>query len=114
MDRLHQKLGAILAGGFLAGGCCPTVTVVPHAIRCDATVELLATKCVLPMQVADDATFATVVDAMRSDRKSLRDCGTSLDALRDSINRCNRATDEFNKKIDEINKNNKAKADDNR
>lgn len=110
MGRLHSKLGSSLLASFLAGGCCPTLTVAPHAIRCDAAVELLATKCALPTQIADDATFAAVVDAMRSDRKALRDCGVTLDVLRDSINRCNRATDDFNKKIDEINEKNKASA----
>jgi len=107
MNRLRLKLGAMLASSVMLAGCCPTLSVAPHAIRCNADAELLAHKCPLPNQIPDDATFQAVVDAMRSDRQALRDCGISLDALRDSINRCNQTVDDFNKKIDEINAKNK-------
>lgn len=99
---LHWKLPVLVAGLALAG-CCPTVIVAPHATRCDAGAELLAARCAPPQQISGDATFASVVDAMRADRQALSECGLSLDALRDSINRCNQAVDEFNKKVDELN-----------
>lgn len=108
----HQsKLGAILAASFLLAGCGPTLTVAPHAMRCDAKAELLAHRCLLPQQIPDDATFETVVDATRNDRQALRECGISLDTLRDSINRCNQTVDEFNRKIDEVNAKNKSAKD---
>jgi hypothetical protein len=103
MAGFPWRLAWTLAGGVLLSGCCPTLPVVPHAIRCDASAELLRAKCPSPTRIPEDATFGTLVDAMRSDRQALRECGRALDALRDSIDRCNRATDEFNKRIDRIN-----------
>ena len=107
MNRLRSKLGAMLASIVMIAGCCPTLTVAPHAIRCDTDAELLAHKCPVPNQIPDDATFQAVVDAMRSDRQALLDCGIAFNALRDSINRCNQTVDDFNRKIDEINAKNK-------
>jgi predicted DNA-binding protein YlxM (UPF0122 family) len=40
---------------------------------------------------------------MQADRKALRDCSISADALRDAIKRCNQTTNEYNKKIDALN-----------
>jgi hypothetical protein len=93
-------------GGLLGALClsaCGTVAVVPHAMKCDASAALLAAHCAQPAQLAVDATFASMVDALRSDRQALRECALAVDALRDSLNRCNQATDDFNRKIDAIN-----------
>lgn len=91
----------LLASLFMAG--CRTVPVVPHAVGCDASAQLLASKCLPPGQLEDDATFATVVDIMQADRQALRECGMTVDALIKTIRQCNHATDEYNKKIDAIN-----------
>ncbi len=88
--------------GSLAG--CKTVTVVPHAVQCDVGVELLASRCATPKPIANDATYATLVDTMQADRKALQECGVTADTLREAISRCNQAIDEYNKKIDAINK----------
>lgn len=111
MHSRQSILGALLAGSFLLAGCGPTLTVAPHAMRCDAKADLLAYRCVLPKQIPDDATFEVVVDAMRNDRQALRECAISLDTLRDSINRCNQTVDEFNRTIDEVNAKNKSAKD---
>ncbi len=107
MARFHSKLCSALAGSLILAGCCSTLPVVPHAIPCNASADLLNSKCPLPTGISTDATFQTLVDAMQNDRQALRECGISLDALRSSINLCNKATEEFNKKIDDINKKNK-------
>ena len=91
----------LLASLFMAG--CRTVPVIPHAVGCDAGAQLLASKCPPPGQLEDDATFAAVVDTMQADRQALRECGMTVDALIKTIRQCNRATDEYNKKIDAIN-----------
>jgi hypothetical protein len=91
----------LLASLFMAG--CRTVPVVPHAVGCDASAQLLASKCLPPRQLEDNATFATVVDTMQADRQALRECGMTVDALIKTIRQCNHATDEYNKKIDAIN-----------
>jgi len=90
-----------LASLFIAG--CKTVTIIPHALKCDANPELLASKCAPPRQITNDTTYATLVDTMQMDRKALQECGIAADALRASIKRCNQATDEYNKRIDELN-----------
>ena len=92
----------ILAGSMLVAGC-RTVPVVPHAVACDASSELLASKCPPPRPLADNATFAALVDTMQADRQALRECGITVDALIKTIKQCNHATDEYNKKIDAIN-----------
>ena len=91
----------LLCSLFIAG--CQTLPVVPHAIDCDVNAELLASKCPPPGQIANDTTFATLVDTMQADRQALRECGVTVDTLRDALKRCNAATDEFNKKIDALN-----------
>jgi hypothetical protein len=82
---------------------CRTVPVVPHAVTCDASTELLASKCPPPRPLADNATFAALVDTMQADRQALRECGMTVDALIKTIQQCNRATDGYNRKIDAIN-----------
>jgi hypothetical protein len=97
---------ARLGSGFVGALClsaCSTVAVVPHAMKCDASAPLLAARCAQPAPLAGEATFAAMVDAMRSDRQALRECALSFEALRDSLIRCNQATDDFNRKIDAIN-----------
>ncbi|MGE5758508.1 MAG: hypothetical protein ACM3W8_06550 [Sideroxydans sp.] len=102
MKALRMKLAPILLGNLFIAGC-KTVPVVPHAISCDVSAELLAAKCATPGQIANDATYAALVDTMQADRKALRECGVTVKTLQDSIKRCNQATGEYNKKIDAIN-----------
>lgn len=102
-------LMTIIVCVLLASGCGGTVSVVPHAVRCDAKEDLLASKCAKPRTIPDDAIFADIVSTMREDRQALQECSIALDALRDSLNRCNQQTDEFNTKVDEINRLNAAK-----
>lgn len=97
-----STLASVLAGSMLVAGC-RTVPVVPHAVACDASAELLASKCPPPRPLADNATFAALVDTMQADRQALRECGMTVDALIKTIKQCNHATDEYNKKIDAIN-----------
>ncbi len=102
MKTLHSKPLPMLVGILLIAGC-RTVPVVPHAMKCDVSPELLAGKCATPTQIASDSTYAMLIDTMQTDRKALRECGLSVDTLRDAIRRCNRATDEYNRKIDALN-----------
>jgi hypothetical protein len=102
MKAARLRLTPILLGSlFLAG--CKTLTVVPHAVSCEVSKELLAGKCAEPRPIANDTTYAALVDTMQADRKALRECGIAADALRDAIKRCNQATDEYNKKVDALN-----------
>ncbi len=98
----YAKLIPILVGSLFVTGC-KTLPVVPHAIGCDVSAELLASKCAAPEPVTNDTTYAALVDTMQADRKALRECGITADTLRDAIKRCNQSTDEYNKKIDAIN-----------
>lgn len=95
-------LASFVVGSLLLGGC-QTLPVVPHAVGCDVNAELLAAKCAAPKPVTNDATYATLVDTMQADRKALRECGITADALHDAIARCKQTTDEYNKKIDALN-----------
>ncbi len=102
MKPQYLKPISTLAGClFLAG--CQTLPVIPHAINCEVNTELLDGKCAAPKLVPNTSTYSSLVDTMQADRKSLRDCSIAADALRDTIRRCNQATDEYNKKIDALN-----------
>lgn len=102
MKTLCLQLTPILLGSLFITGC-KTLPVVPHAIGCDVSAELLSSKCATPKPITNDTTYATLVDTMQADRKALRECGVTADTLRDAIKRCGQATDEYNKKIDAIN-----------
>ena len=102
MKVLCLRLTPILLGCLFIGGC-KTLTVVPHAVNCDVSAELLAGKCAAPQPITNDTTYAALVDTMQADRKALRECGITADTLRDTIKRCNQATAEYNKKLDAIN-----------
>lgn len=105
MNITHLRLAPLLLVSVYIGGC-KTLPMVPHAINCDVNAELLASKCATPKPITNDITYATMVDTMQADRKALRECSITADALRDAIKRCNQATAEYNLKIDAINKNN--------
>jgi hypothetical protein len=102
MKSLNLKLAPILLITLFIAGC-KTLPVASHAVNCDASAELLASKCATPRQITNDTTYATLVDTMQADRKALRECGIAADALRETLKHCNQATDEYNKKIDAIN-----------
>ena len=102
MNKTDLKLAAMVLGILLIAGC-RTLPVVPHAIKCEVSDQLLAGKCAAPKPVSIDTTYAKLVETMQADRKSLQECGLAADALREAIKRCNEATDEYNKKIDAIN-----------
>jgi hypothetical protein len=83
---------------------CRTVPVVPHAFDCAVSPELLASTCATPGPVANDATYAQLVDIMQADRKALQECGITTAALREALRRCNQAAAEYNQKIDALNR----------
>jgi hypothetical protein len=103
MSAHYLRPISLLAGGLLLAGCQTPLPVVPHAINCEVSAELLEGKCASPKPVPNTSTYASLVDTMQADRKSLRDCSIAADALRDAIRRCNLTTDEYNKKIDALN-----------
>lgn len=92
-----------LAACLFAAGCTTPVPVVSHSIRCEPDARLLASDCPKPRELPQDATFQTLVDTMLDDRKALSECGSSVQALVQSLNACKQAVDEFNKKIDAMN-----------
>jgi hypothetical protein len=103
MKAIRISLAPTLACSlFLAG--CQTLPVIPHAVNCDVSAELITGKCATPRPITNDTTYATLVDTMQADRKALRECSIAADALRDAIKHCNQATDEYNKTIDTLNR----------
>jgi hypothetical protein len=102
MKFIYLKLFPVLLGSLFMAGC-KTLPVATHAIGCDVNAELLASKCAAPKQITNDATYATLVDTMQADRKALLECSNTTDALRDALQRCNQATEEYDKKIDALN-----------
>lgn len=104
MRQLNTTL--ILAAALSAAGCSTPVPVIPKAIGCEPSAELLARRCAAPGQLPENATFQTLVDTMLADRQALRECAMVEKALRDSIDKCNQVTGDFNKKIDELNESN--------
>lgn len=98
----------MVTGCLAMVACASPVPVATHSLRCDASAELLTVRCENPQPVAEDAIFATVVDVMRKDRQALLECGLRMEALQESIIRCNQQADQFNTKLDRINEKNHA------
>lgn len=107
MNTFCVRFSLILMMGTLVTGCATPIPVATPALRCEASAELLASQCEKPKPLPDDATYETVVDAMREDRQALLECGLKVDALRESINRCNQQAYQLNSKVDEINEKNR-------
>jgi len=99
----HYLIGIfMLASGSLLG-CTTPVPVASHSLGCEVSSELLGSQCEQPRPVAEDATFESVVDTLRADRQALLECGSRMEALRESVIRCNRQAELYNKQVDEIN-----------
>lgn len=103
MNALKLTLGITLMCNIFVTGCTTPVPVVSQTMRCDASPDLLASECGKPKQIPEDATYETLLGVMRDDRQALLECGIKMEALRDSIVRCNQQTDQFNKKVEVIN-----------
>lgn len=103
MNRPYLLGIAMLVNGSLLAGCTTPVPVASHSLGCEVSDELLGSRCEQPKPVAEDATFASVVDTMRADRQALLECSSRLEALRDSIIRCNRQSERYNNQVDELN-----------
>lgn len=106
MKRLLVVSHCLVMGALLVS-CTRVVPLVPHAIPCEVSDELLAKECAKPSQLSEGTTFMDLVDKMRSDRKALQECDISQAALRESIKTCNKRIEEFNRKIDDLNNKNK-------
>lgn len=111
MSSHGTKVGVIILGGFFVVGCVTPVPVATHALRCDVSEEILASQCDRPKQLPEDATYESVVDAMREDRQALLECGLKMEALKQSLVICRQQSEQFNKNIDEINDRNTLTAD---
>lgn len=107
MTHRLVRIGLSIPAAVVLAACTRTLPVVPHAIRCDASAELLKSRCASPTPLSPDTTFATLVDAAQKDRQALQECGMTVKALQESINRCNGAIDGFNGKIDDVNDKNR-------
>jgi hypothetical protein len=103
MKAIRISLALTLVCSLILAGC-QTLSVIPHAVNCDVSAQLMADNCATPRPIANDATYATLVDTMQADRKALRECNVAADALRDAIKHCNQATSEYNKTIDALNR----------
>lgn len=103
MRSFFLKATPLMLLGCLFFTGCRTLPVVPHAINCEVSRELMSGKCAEPRPIANDTTYAALIDTMQADRTALRECSITADTLRDAIRRCNQATDEYNKRIDAIN-----------
>ncbi|BCK87295.1 hypothetical protein MIZ01_1067 [Sideroxyarcus emersonii] len=102
MNTPHTRRFTLLASLFLCA--CQAVPVVPHALNCNVDAALLDSTCAPPRPIANDATYAALVDTMQADRKALQECGSTTDALIAAIKRCNQATAAYNDRIDALNK----------
>lgn len=97
-----MKFSPILAA-LLLSGCVTTMPVATNSIQCNPPAAQLAFKCTEPAKVPENATFSNLVDVMRTDRESLRECSISLNALNETLKSCKQAIDQYNQKVDEAN-----------
>ena len=101
MRRLRTLLLAAFA--LLAGGCTTVLPVIPKLVPCEIAAAQLQETCAAPGTIGPDVTYSDVIGVAITDRKNLRLCAEKNRFLVESINACNAAIAEHNKKLDEIN-----------
>ena len=102
MKPLFLRAG--LAGlALLAGGCTTVLPVIPKLVPCEIATAQLQETCAAPGTIGPDVTYSDVIGVAIADRKNLRLCAEKNRFLVESINACNAAIAEHNKKLDAIN-----------
>ena len=102
MKPLFLRAG--LAGlALLAGGCTTVLPVIPKLVPCEIATAQLQETCAAPGTIGPDVTYSDVIGVAIADRKNLRLCADKNRFLVESINACNAAIAEHNKKLDAIN-----------
>jgi len=102
MKPLFLRAG--LAGlALLAGGCTTVLPVIPKLVPCEIAAAQLQETCAAPGTIGPDVTYSDVIGVAIADRKNLRLCAEKNRFLVESINACNAAIAEHNKKLDAIN-----------
>ena len=95
--------GGLAACVVLASGCTTVLPVIPKLVPCEIAAAQLQEACAAPGTIGPDVTYSDVIGVVITDRKNLRLCAEKNRFLVESINACNAAIAEHNKKLDEIN-----------
>ena len=93
---------AVLA--LLLTGCAPTLPVVVAPVTCPAADAVLTQRCSAPQTVPDGSTFGAVLELHQADRKALRDCADRHAALVQAALNCQKAVQDYNASLDEVNR----------
>jgi len=105
MARLSSAVTAPLALlGLLLAGCAPTLPVVVAPVQCPDPAAVLTQRCSAPQAVPDEATYGAVLELHQADRKALRDCADRHAALVQSALNCQKAVQDYNASLVEVNR----------
>jgi hypothetical protein len=95
--------GGLAACVVLASGCTTVLPVIPKLVPCEIAAAQLQETCAAPGTIGPDVTYSDVIGVVITDRKNLRLCAEKNRFLVESINACNAAIAEHNKKLEAIN-----------
>jgi len=95
--------GGLAACVVLASGCTTVLPVIPKLVPCEIAAAQLQEACAAPGTIGPDVTYSDVIGVVITDRKNLRLCAEKNRFLVESINACNAAIAEHNKKLEAIN-----------
>ena len=95
--------GGLAACVVLASGCTTVLPVIPKLVPCEIATAQLQEACAAPGTIGPDVTYSDVIGVVITDRKNLRLCAEKNRFLVESINACNAAIAEHNKKLEAIN-----------
>ena len=95
--------GGLAACVVLASGCTTVLPVIPKLVPCEIAAAQLQEACAAPGTIGPDVTYSDVIGVAITDRKNLRLCAEKNRFLVASINACNAAIAEHNKKLEAIN-----------
>jgi hypothetical protein len=96
-------LAATGALALLGSACTTVVPVIPKLVSCDIAAAQLREACAEPGLIGPEVSYSEVIGVAIADRKNLRLCAEKSRFLVASIEACNTAIAEHNKKLDEIN-----------
>jgi hypothetical protein len=108
-QTLSLHAAALAVGVVALSGCAPTLPVLVHPVECPIAADQLAKRCAEPQAIADGATYGEVLQHYQLDRKALRDCAAHDRLLAEMIGLCQRAIQDYNARLDEINRHNAGK-----
>ncbi len=100
---------AVLVAAGALSGCAPTLPLLVEPLSCPIDAAVLARRCDAPQPIASGITYGELLLLHQRDRQALRDCAAHDAALAGMVQACQRAIEQYNAGLAELNRRNAEK-----